>query len=393
MEIRLPQYGMGMQEGTVVAWRCREGDAVEEGDVLAEIEAAKTEVELVAPRSGVLRQILVPEGQTVPVHEPLAVLAPSADSDRGQPSGAEVPVGAEPRPVEEAPLVEEGSTSASSPRQRLGGPVGNVTPRARRLARELGVDLAALSGTGPQGRITEDDVRSAAGEKGPDTGHAAVIPLRGTRRMIADRMHDSLHSMAQLTLVTTIDITDLVAHRDGLPDSDRPGYTDLVVKAVAIALRDHPGLNATLDGHEIRLLPDIHIGVATAVDDGLVVPVIRDVNRKTLREIAAKSAELVKRVRDGEYETDDIFGSTFTVTSLGGYGIDAFTPIINPPEAAILGVGRIVDQPARDGDDLVWRKSITLSLTIDHRIVDGAPGAAFLQAVGDVLTTLGVLDR
>jgi pyruvate dehydrogenase E2 component (dihydrolipoamide acetyltransferase) len=194
-------------------------------------------------------------------------------------------------------------------------------------------------------------------------------------------MHASLRDMAQLTLTSTAEVTDLVAYRDGWPDEPRPSYTDLVARAAALALRRHPMLNATIEGDHIRLLPEIHIGLATAVEEGLLVPVVRNADEKSVHQIAAESARLVERVRSGEFGVDQVSGGTFTVTSLGGQGIDAFTPIINPPEVAILGIGRIVEQPVRDGDHLVWRKVMTLSLTIDHRVVDGSPGAAFLATV------------
>jgi pyruvate dehydrogenase E2 component (dihydrolipoamide acetyltransferase) len=324
IEVRLPQFGMGMQEGTIVQWFKHEGDRVEAGELLAEIEAEKATEELIAPESGMLDQILVPEGTTVPVLELLALL------DGGDASG---------------------SVGAGAPAAEVGAPADVVGRAALKPSDE------------------------------PDT----VIPLTGIRGRIADRMHSSLRIMAQLTLSTTADVTQLVAYRDRWPDEPRPSYTDTVVKAAALALRRHPMLNSTVEGDHIRLLPDVHIGIATDIGSGLVVPVVRHADTKSLRQIAAEAAALVERVRSGEFGVDAVSGGTFTVTSLGGQGIDAFTPIINPPEVAILGIGRIVDQPGREGDQLVWRKVMTLSLTIDHRAVDGAPGAAFLATVGALL--------
>jgi pyruvate dehydrogenase E2 component (dihydrolipoamide acetyltransferase) len=249
-----------------------------------------------------------------------------------------------------------------------------------------------VTGSGPAGRVGEEDVtRAAAATAADPEGASRSIPMTGMRATIAARMHASLHSAAQLTLVTEVDVTDLVAYREGLEDP-RPSYSDVIIKAAALALRQHPRLNATLEGDRIRPLSEIHIGLATALDEGLIVPVVRDAERKTLRQIAHETAALVRRVRAGDFRAVEVSGSTFTVTSLGGLGVDAFTPIINPPEAAILGVGRVIDRPARDGDSLVWRKAITLSLTIDHRIVDGAPAAAFLQAVGGLLQSPQALE-
>jgi pyruvate dehydrogenase E2 component (dihydrolipoamide acetyltransferase) len=311
IEVRLPQYGMAMQEGTIVRWHKKEGDPVEAGEALAEVEAEKATEELLAVESGVLDRILVPEGTTVPVNEVLALLSPEEAAGRSEPA-----------------------TTAPE-------------------------DLA---------------------------GWGTLVPLAGMRATIADRMHASLQSMAQLTLVTTVDVTELVAYRQRLPGEPRPSYTDMVVKAAALALREHPGANSTLEGDAIRLLPDIHVGIATDIAGGLVVPVVRNADTKTLRQIASESASLVRRAREGDLRIEEVTGGTFTVSSLGGRGIDAFTPIVNPPEAAILGVGRIVEQPARGSDGgLVWRQVMTLSLTIDHRVIDGAPGAALLATITTLL--------
>jgi pyruvate dehydrogenase E2 component (dihydrolipoamide acetyltransferase) len=273
--------------------------------------------------------------------------------------------------------------------------------------RELLALLDAGDGAGPPGGVGTTDAASAVAaadlappeivspaspaKAGPRPEQGALIPLAGIRGRIADRMHSSLRDMAQLTLTTAADVTDLVDYREGWSEQPRPSYTDLVAKAAALALRRHPVLNATVEGDHIRLLPEIHIGLATAVEEGLLVPVLRNADEKSLRQIAAESARLVERVRSRQFGVDEVSGGTFTVTSLGGQGIDAFTPIINPPEVAILGIGRIVDQPARDGDRLVWRKVMTLSLTIDHRVVDGSPGAAFLATVGALLGDPAVL--
>ena len=411
MEVRLPQFGMGMQEGTINAWFKHEGDTVAAGEAMAEVEAAKTTEDLVAPGSGVLQRVLVPEGDTVPVNELLAVIVPIGvvepdvaedEQDAVEETGAVadrrawMPASAE----DEQDAVEETGAVADRrawmPASAGDEPRRQITPRARKLAADLAIGIDSVVGTGPGGRVTEDDVAATARGSTPSrpgspaasvsTASATSVPLTRMRATIASRMHASLQSTAQLTLVTTADVTDLVAQRDVL-DDPRPTYTDLVVRAVALALREHPRLNAVLDGNEIRLLADIHLGVATALDDGLVVPVVRNADRKSLEDIARESAELIRRVRSGTFSSDDVSGSTFTVTSLGGQGIDAFTPILNPPEVAILGVGRVVDRPVRQDQGLTWRKAMTLSLTIDHRVVDGAPGADFLQTLSKLLAS------
>ncbi len=369
VEIRLPQFGMSMQEGTVTEWYKHEGDTVEEGEAVLEVDTSKTTEDVLSPGAGTIARILVPEGETVPVNAVLALLGPTA-SGNGQSAGAAVG----PRPT---------AAPAHVGKRR------EVTPRARRLASELGVDLEVVVGTGRRGRVVEGDVRAAVDNSA--VAAPAALPLRGMRRTIAERMHASLQSTAQFTLVTTADITELVAARDLLADP-RPTYTDFVVRAAALALRRHPRLSSTLGDAGIAMSSDIHVGVAVALDEGLVVPVVRHADRKSLVEIAADSAELVGRARSGAITAAELTGGTFTVSSLGGLGIDAFTPIINPPEAAILGVGRIVDQPTRGPNDtVVWRKTITLSLTVDHRLVDGTPGAEFLQTLTALLAQPGQL--
>jgi pyruvate dehydrogenase E2 component (dihydrolipoamide acetyltransferase) len=280
-----------------------------------------------------------------------------------------------------------------------------ASPLARRLAEQLRIDLGGLRGTGPGGRITKEDVEAAAANPpaAPATaGPPAVlpgvgqhrpgdrIPLRAMRKVIAERMHASLQQMAQLTMGMEVTMDDAVKLRSQLidewsADGIRPSFTDLVIKAVGKALRAHPLLNARVGEAEIELLEDVHVGMAVALDAGLVVPVIRHADRKALREIAAESSRLAAAARAGTLGLDEMAGSTFSVTALGMAGVDFFTPIVNPPNVAILGVGRIHDAIAWDGERPIRRQQMTLSLTIDHRAVDGAPGAAFLGAVRDLL--------
>jgi pyruvate dehydrogenase E2 component (dihydrolipoamide acetyltransferase) len=263
-----------------------------------------------------------------------------------------------------------------------------ASPMARRLAKEHGVDLAEVTGTGSGGRITEKDVLAfvEAREKAPPpAAPARAIPFIGMRQMIAERMTQSLQTMAQVTIHAEVDATELVRLREQLKEEFDLTYTDLLVKAVAKALKVHPILNAALVGDEIHLLGEIHIGVAVALEEGLLVPVVRDAARKTLQEIAQETRRLAQGAREGTLTVDEVTGSTFTVTNLGAYGVDGFTPIINPPEVAILGVGQIVDKPAIHDGQIVPRSIMVLSLTIDHRIVDGAPGAEFLRTVREIL--------
>jgi pyruvate dehydrogenase E2 component (dihydrolipoamide acetyltransferase) len=261
-----------------------------------------------------------------------------------------------------------------------------ATSAAKKLAQEHGVNLAEVRGTGPGGRITEQDVLAFVEARARvPAPPARIIPFVGMRQVIAENMVSSLQTMAQVTLHMEVDATELVKLREQLKADFDLTYTDLLVKAVATALKRHPGLNATLIGDEIHLLEPIHVGVAVALQDGLIVPVLRDADKRTLPEIAQETRRLAQGARDGSLAVDEVTGGTFTITNLGAYGVDGFTPIINPPEVAILGVGRIVEKPAIHEGQVTRRSLMELSLTIDHRIVDGAPGADFLRTVKQLL--------
>jgi len=343
-EIRLAQAGMAMTEGEVIAWYKQAGDAVQPGDLLVEVEAAKTTIEVEAPCAGILAEIAAEAGAVVPVRGLLAVIA----------------------------------DPAAAPAAQTHGERRQVEPAARRLATQLGLDLDHIAGSGPGGRIVLADVQAQSGpgtESDPPLEYLAV-PLSGMRRTIAERMHRSLQSTAQLTMTIQADVTELTRLRS---TADGISHTDLVVRACALALAEHPGLNAVMTDTEIRRYRAAHIGIAVAVPDGLLVPVLRDAGTLTLTQIAQATKDLVARAREGRLSPADLDGGTFTITSLGGYGIDSFTPILNPPQVAILGVGRIAEQPGRRDGQLDWRQVMTLSLTVDHRAVDGVPAAVFLQ--------------
>jgi len=270
-----------------------------------------------------------------------------------------------------------------------------ASPMARKLAREYGLDLAQIPGTGPGGRVTEKDVetyvaaqqRVAAPSPAPGAvpKAARTIPFIGMRQVIAQRMTESLQTMAQVTATTEVDVSEMVKLREQLKTRFDLTYNDIIVKAVTIALKDHPLVNSTLVGDEIYVLEEMHIGVAVALEDGLIVPVVRDADKRTLAEIAQATRRLTEAARAGTLTVDEATGSTFTITNLGMYGVDISTPIINPPEVAILGVGRIIEKPAVYQGDIVKRSMMTLSLTFDHRIVDGAPAAAFLKTLAGIL--------
>src|SRR6266851_7165175 len=431
-EVRLPQFGMGMQEGKVLRWFKREGDQVQEGDPLCELETEKANVEVPAPEGGILSQIVAEVGATIPVFEVLGVLAaagepapPRRSVVAGKKDGTARSAGAAPVNIAITSEVGSRGPQVTPLARRVAkehgielngvtgtGPGGRITdhdvrrlidermkasvsataaaprdvqiePRARRLAQEHKIDLTRLVGSGPGGRITEQDVRLFLA---PSSGaREQVIPLTGKRGVIARRMTESLQSSAQLTLTSVANVTVLVRQRKAPNEAPDLTYNELLIKASALALRKHPRLNSTVVGQEIHVLPEIHVGLAVALDDGLVVPVVRNADQKPLAVIASEVRELIERARAGKLMMAEITGGTFTVTNLGGFGITSFTPIINPPEAAILGVGCIVHRLVRRDSDMVWQQMMGLSLTVDHRVVDGAPAAAFLKTLCELL--------
>jgi len=429
-----------MREGAVAEWHVPDGGKVEAGQPLYRMETEKISLEVEAEASGIVRHAVAAGKNVAPGALIAHILAPGETLPPGVPV---TPAAARADGVGTTPVADQGREIAASPlARRLAkeagvplasirgtGPGGRITeddvraataappapaavrgtpprevsasPLARQLAARLGIDIASVKGTGPGGRITREDVEAVAARRPtqlPAAPPALVgthepgerIPLRGMRKVIAERMHASLRDMAQLTMGMTVAMDEAVKLRSQLIDEwsgqgIRPSYTDLVIRAVAKALRTHPLLNATVGDGEIELLGDINIGMAVAVADGLVVPVIRGADRLALREVAAESTRLANAARDGKLGIDDMAGGTFSITALGMAGVDFFTPIVNPPNVAILGVGRIHDGTAWEEDRPVKRQEMTLNLTIDHRAVDGVPAAEFLGSVRDLL--------
>lgn len=378
-EIALPQWGMEMQDGTVVKWLKNEGDLVEKGESLVEIETAKLTSEMESTCSGVLAHILVQKGDTIPVGAVLAIV--------GAP-GEEVPL----------PELHTKSTkkSSSAPTVLIGSDKDSslavqVTPVARRIAKEHGIDLTSVQGTGPGGRITDKDVRAIIDNQDEISQSivvpvAEVVPLTGMRGTIAQRMLKSSQGSANVTLTTQADVTLLTQLQKDLVSEwrkhrIRPLELDFIVSAVARMLKLHPRLNAMLVENEVRELSEVNVGVATALPQGLVVPVIRQADQKDLLELAKAIRKVAKMSRNGDLVPEDTMGGTFTVTDLGAFDIDVFTPIINLPQVAILGVGRTLEQPVVYEGEVTKRSMKYLSLTFDHRALDGAPAGAFLRAV------------
>jgi pyruvate dehydrogenase E2 component (dihydrolipoamide acetyltransferase) len=361
-EFKLPDLGEGLTEGEIARWLVAEGDEIAEDAPLVEIATDKTTVEIPSPAGGVVSKILVGEGEIVPVGTVLVVIG--GEPDGGQPRAEPAP-GAEAEPA--APSASTSALQAHEGRVR-------ATPLVRKLAQELGVDLAALAGSGQQGRITEEDVRrAAAGAPVPSGGRRE--PLRGVRRKIAEHLARAHREVPAVTVVEECDFTELERVR-----GDR-SYLPYVLQATAAALAEYPELNATLDGDEIVYWDRYDVGVAVQTDEGLVVAVLHAADRKSIDELAEDAARLADTARTGKLKPEELRGSTFTITSAGRLSGLFATPLVNYPEVAILGVHRIVPRAVvRDGE-IVVREVGLLSCTFDHRVVDGARASEFLLAV------------
>ena len=433
-----------MTKGKIGKWLVKEGDTISEGQPILEIETDKVVHEQESPCDGVIAQLFAEEGNDVPVNALLAIIAaPGEEVERVEldtildQEQIDEPEESISEPTTQKTIPQDSTQAANnfkaSPAAKLlaeklgidlsqlkaSGPGGRIlesdihryietrgptltettrlkaSPLARRLAKEFGLDLTSIAGSGPDGRIVRDDVLQATTEIPAQVFHTEQTPLEsieftGIRKIIAERMTMSVQTNASVTLHTEVDATTLVELREQFNESlleqdVKLTYTDLIVKITASGLQKHPRLNATLNDEKIELLKDINIGVAVALEDGLVVPVIRNVDNIGLATISEKIKAAAEKARNNQLTPGELKDGTFTITNLGNFGIDAFTPIINPPECGILGVGRIVKKPIVQGEDIVIRSMMALSLTFDHRIVDGAPAAQFLQTISQYI--------
>ena len=422
--VLMPLMGMTMEEGIVSKWLVEAGATVTKGQEILEFETDKINATVEAPEDGVLGGLTAQPGDAVPVQgvlayilepgeEPPAAEAPPAAAP--EPAAAPAPAAPMPAPAAPppAPAPAPAPVVAAAPVAAAADGRIKSSPLARRIARELGVVIAGLAGSGPGGRIIERDVRAAAmapavaaaptvavapaiptpaipaaiGEPAAGT----TIPVAGVRKVIAERMLQSLQQSAQVTLVTEVDGRRFHELRTELAARHEPAlgfkisYNDLLIRVCAHALREHPRANASLDGDVIRLHEAVNVGLAIEAGGDLVVANVKQADRKSLVEIASDLRGVVERARANQLALDDITGGTFTISNLGLYGIDAFTPVLNPPESAILGVGALREKAvARDGE-VVAQLSVTLSLTFDHRIIDGAPAARFLARIRELI--------
>ena len=413
-QVTLPRLGQGMETGTIVRWLKSEGDSVEKGEALYELDTEKVTQEVEAEASGVLLKILAGEGEEIEVGKAIAVIGEQ---------GEEVPEGEAENPTEvsEDDAQEEGSPAPerederergreeapegpSEPEQSVestnGGRV-KASPLARRIARERGIELSALRGTGPEGRIVAEDVEraSATGAAVPPaaaapTGEVEVVKLNQMRKTIARRMTEAWEAPA-FQISMSADMTASVRLREALlaqvkEGGVRPTYSDILTKVVALALMRHRDVNAHFAGDSVKLFPNANIGIAVAIPHGLVVPVIPGCERLTIAEIAAARADIVSRTREGKLRAEDIDGGTFTISNLGMYGVERFTAVLNPPQAGILAVGAIEERAVVVDGDFEIQPRMDMTLTIDHRSVDGATASEFLATVKSFLEEPGL---
>jgi pyruvate dehydrogenase E2 component (dihydrolipoyllysine-residue acetyltransferase) len=416
-EIKLPRLGQGMESGTIVKWLKSEGDNVEKGEPLYELDTDKVTQEVEADASGVLLKIAVAEGE-VEVGKTIAVIGEQGEEVAAEPARADSANGGGPEVEEEAP--EEGSRAPARDKERERGRAADAepiapesqqldtaegrvkaSPLARRIARERGIDLAAVAGTGPEGRVVAEDVERTAASAAPAPLTAPSAPTEGVevrqlssmRKTIARRLTEAWQApVFQLGL--TVDMRRALELRERLVelhgDGVKPTISDLLTKVCAAALMRHREVNALYKGDAVELHPSANIGIAVAIPNGLVVPVIPGCERKSVAEIAAARAAVVERARAGKLQQADLDGGTFTISNLGMYGIERFIAVLNPPQAAILAVGSIEDKLVAVDGEPVARPRMELTLTCDHRAVDGATGAEFLRDVKAFLEEPGL---
>ncbi|MEW8978908.1 MAG: dihydrolipoamide acetyltransferase family protein [Symbiobacterium sp.] len=427
-EFRLPDVGEGLHEAELIRWLVKEGDTVTEDQPIMEVQTDKAAVEITSPVSGKVVKLLGQPGDILKVHSVVVIFddgkggaLPTADQVAAGVAAA-APGGQQPQAQAEAvapaaaaaaaPAAATAPDGAAEPRRAL------ATPATRKLARELGVDINQVPGTGPGGRVTSDDVRAfAARGAAPAEAQAAIparpaeapsaqpaaavaagpaderIPLRGIRKVIADRMVKSKYTAPHVTVVDEVDMTDLLAFRAQAKElaaqkGIKLSFMPFIIKAVVVALKEFPYLNAMIDdeAQEIVLRKSYHIGFALDTEAGLLVPVIKDADRKSVFAIAAEMNDLIERGRQGKLQPDEMRGSTFTISNQGSIGGLFFTPVINHPEVAILGVGKTMDRPVvRDGE-IVVRKMAYLALSFDHRLIDGGMATRFVNRLVELLS-------
>jgi pyruvate dehydrogenase E2 component (dihydrolipoyllysine-residue acetyltransferase) len=410
-QVTLPRLGQGMETGTIVRWLKSEGESVEKGEPLYELDTEKVTQEVEAEASGVLLKILAGEGEEIEVGKAIAVIGqegeevsvpaetPAAQKEEPQ-AEAEPDSGPEPEPEPELQPETEPEQPAASPN---GGRI-KASPLARRIARERGIELSSLRGTGPEGRIVAEDVERASATGAVATsataaapvpsGEVEVVKLNQMRKTIARRMTEAWEAPA-FQISMSADMTAAIRLRESLlarveEGGVRPTYSDILTKVVALALMRHRDVNAHFAGDSVKLFPTANIGIAVAVPHGLVVPVIASCEARTIPEIAFARADIVSRTREGKLRAEDLEGGTFTISNLGMYGVERFAAVLNPPQAGILAVGAIEERAVVVDGDLEIQPRMDMTLTVDHRSVDGATASEFLATAKSFLEEPGL---
>ncbi|OPY82889.1 MAG: Dihydrolipoyllysine-residue acetyltransferase component of pyruvate dehydrogenase complex [Smithella sp. PtaU1.Bin162] len=395
VDIVMPKLGLTMTEGILLEWKKKEGEAVKKGDVLFILETEKVTYEVEAPDDGIMGKILVQEKETVPVGATVALLLKAGEDTSAlkiitAPADVKVSAG-----VPVAPAAPVSSAAAVSGTRRI-----KATPLAKKMARILCIDLGGVRGTGSAGRIVREDVEKAQKEKtekpavpsvNTADGEAKIVPFTGMRRTIAKKMLASKVESAQAYMGNTIDATRIQELRKALlPRIEnkcgvRITITDIIMKITGAALLEHPVINTRWTDKGVLFLPDVHMGMAMALDEGLIVPVIRDINKKTYGQIAADRVQLIQKGKNNKFLPDDIKGGTFTLSAMGMFGLETFTAIINQPENAILAVGAIIETPVVVAGTIVVRPMMKVNLTYDHRAIDGAEAGKFMRTLKELL--------
>ncbi len=427
--IVMPKMGLTMTEGIISNWRKKEGDSVKKGDIIFDVETDKLTNEFDAKKDGILRKILVDNG-TVPVLAPVAIIGEDDEdiSELVRQTGAS----AKDEGTDEKQVVNQ-EKGPAVPAAARGGRV-KASPRAKKIAQDLGVDIFLVAGTGPDGSITEDDVRNYTEQEKKKVSPAAAIiadklgvdvnniekdtrimkedvvrykiseelekyaspqefrrPMSTMRRVISERMLESKRTSPEVSYNIKVDTTAMRHLREDVKDEVKISYNDILIKIVSETLLEFPLLNSSVDGNEIITRNYVNMGVAVALTDGLIVPVVKYANAKGLKDIAKEAKELAEKARNNELSPDDLKGGTFTISNIGMYGIDSFTPIINQPQAAILGINAIADEVKVVDGEIAIRPMMNISLTADHRVVDGAVAAEFMSRLKKYIEKPGFL--
>ena len=393
--IDMPQLGLTMEKGTILQWLKAEGEKVDKGQPVVLIQTEKVEYEVEAPATGTLLKTVAAEGAELAVGGLMGILGQPGEDVSALLSGAPAPVAAVAPAVAPVAAPVAAAPPAAGP-ERAPGERVKISPVAKKLAQEHGIDVNTLTPTGPEGRIVREDVERAiaARKAAPAAAPRAVpesIPLSGIRKVIFDRMGQSWREVARVTMFADTDVTEMVRLRQAKAAEwerrfgAKPSYSDLIHLAVAKALREEPRINCRLDGQAVRIRKEVNLAFAVDLGEGLVAAVIRDADRKSLSELAKAARDLADRARAGRLSPDDMADGTFTVTNLGGLGVEGFTPIVNQPQAGILGIGKIMEKAVVLNGGIHIRSMMTLSLVFDHRLIDGAPAAKFLAKVKELL--------